>query len=116
MTMTVDEFIRTKVLPEYRDVVNAFRALMKTYAPEAAEIISYGIPAYRLRRNIIYISPTKKGITFAFSEGASFDDPYGLLEGVGRKSKNVRVRRVADIDERAMAFYIRQAVEKDDRG
>ena len=104
--MTVDEFVETKVLPEYRDIVVALRALMKERAPNAQEIISYGIPAYKGRRMLAVISPTKKGITFAFSRGAEFEDRYGLLEGVGSVSKNVRIRRVEDIDKAALCYYI----------
>src|SRR3989304_2428380 len=42
MGMTVDEFVKAKVLPEYRDIVSALRGLMREYAPNAREEISYG--------------------------------------------------------------------------
>ena len=113
MSMTVDEFVQARVLPEYRDIVTALRALMKECAPDAEEGISYGIPAYRGRRMLAVISPTKKGITFAFSRGAEFEDRYGLLEGVGKVSKNVRIRRVEEIDQAALRYYIGQALELD---
>jgi hypothetical protein len=54
---------------------------MRDCAPNAAEIISYGIPACKGKRILVVISPTKKGITFAFSRGADFEDKTGLLEG-----------------------------------
>lgn len=111
--MTVDEFVQTKVLPEYRDIVTALRALMQECAPDAKEGISYGIPAYRGRRILAVISPTKKGITFAFSRGAEFEDRYGLLEGVGKVSKNVRIRRVEEINASALRYYIEQALKLD---
>jgi hypothetical protein len=111
--MTVDEFVETKVLPEYRDIVTALRTLMKECAPGASEVISYGIPAYKGRRILAVISPTKKGITFAFSRGAEFEDEFGLLEGVGKVSKNVRIRRLEDLNEAALRYYIKQALEID---
>ena len=89
------------------------RKLMKECAPDAQEVISYGIPAYRARRILAVISPTKKGITFAFSRGAEFEDKYGLLEGVGKVSKNVRISHVSDINEAALHYYINQALELD---
>ena len=94
MVMTVDEFVQTKVLAEYREIVAAIRSLMKECAPDAKEMISYGIPAYKGRLMLAVISPTKKGITLAFSRGADFEDTYGLLEGVGKVSKNVRMSRM----------------------
>ncbi len=115
MTVTVDEYVKTKVLPEYRPIVQRLRQLMRKYAPNADEVISYGIPAYRGRRILAVISPTKKGITFAFSQGAHFEDKYSLLEGVGKVSKNVRIKDAKQIDEAAMRYYIRQALEFDKR-
>ena len=113
--MTVDEFVATKVLPEYRPVVERIRELMRECVPDADEIISYGIPSYKLTRIIAVISPTKKGITFAFSRGADFEDEFGLLEGVGHVSKNVRMKSVDTMDTDALRYYIAQAVEFDRR-
>ncbi len=113
--MTVDEFIQAKVLPEYRPIVRALRQLMREYAPEAKEIISYGIPAFKRRRILAVISPTKKGITFAFSQGASFKDKFGLLEGVGKVSMNVRMSTLKDVHRAALRYYIKQALDFDNR-
>jgi hypothetical protein len=113
--MTVDEFVQARVLPEYRGVVKTLRQLMRKEAPGASEIISYGIPAYRCRRIIAVISPTKKGITFSFSQGARFEDKYGLLGGVGTVSKNVKMRSVEDINTAALRYYIKQALKLDAR-
>ena len=111
--MTVDEFVETKVLPEYRDIVSMLRKLMREMAPDAKEMISYGIPAYKRKRIIAVISPTKKGITFAFSRGAEFEDKYGLLEGVGKVSKNVRIKSMDTLNKEALRYYIKQALKLD---
>jgi len=37
MTMTVDEFVKIKVLPECQDIVTVLRVLMKESAPDAIE-------------------------------------------------------------------------------
>jgi hypothetical protein len=111
--MTVDEFVKTRVLPQYRDIVAALRALIKECAPNATEQMSYGIPAFKGRRILAVTSPTQKGITLAFSRGAELEDPYGLLEGVGKVSKNGRIRRLEDINEAALRYYIQQALELD---
>ena len=64
--MTVDDFVITKVLPELQPIVAMIRELMKDCAPNAKEVISYGIPVYKVNRILVVISPTKKDITFAF--------------------------------------------------
>lgn len=111
--MTVDQFVRARVLPEYRGIVKQLRALVQKCAPDAQEIISYGIPAFRRNRILAVISPTKKGITFAFSRGAEFKDRYGLLEGVGTVSKNVRMSDPKQVNPTALRYYIKQAVALD---
>jgi hypothetical protein len=113
--MTVDEFVRTRVLPEYRPIVQRLRKLMREVAPDAREVISYGIPAFRCKRILAVISPTKKGITFAFSRGAEFEDKYGLLEGAGKVSKNVRMSDLKQVNLAALRYYIRQALVLDER-
>ena len=75
--MTVDEFVQKKVQPELRDLVAEVRALMRRHAPQAEELISYGIPMYRLKKPIAWITPSQSGITLGFREGAQFEDKYG---------------------------------------
>lgn len=113
--LTVDEFVERRVLPQYRDIVTEIRKLMRECAPDVQEVISYGIPTYRGRRGLAVISPTKQGITLAFSRGASFQDRYGLLEGVGKVSKNVRMKDLKEVNRPALRYYIRQALELDSR-
>lgn len=115
MSKEVDEFVAAKVLPQYRDIAERLRALMAECAPDAREVMGYGVPMWRMKRMIAVLSPTKKGITFALSEGASFEDKFGLLEGVGHRSKNVRMKSLDDWNDEALRYYIAQAVACDDR-
>lgn len=112
--MTVDEFVETRVLPEYRVIVAMLRELMRDMAPDAKEVISYGIPAFKRNQIIAVISPTKKDITLAFSRGAEFEDSYGLLQGVGKVSKHVKIKSLATVNKEALEYYVRQALELDD--
>jgi hypothetical protein len=109
----VDEFVKHKVLPQYQDIVAAIRGLMRECAPDAQEVISYGIPVYKGKRGLAVISPTKKDITFSFSRGAEFEDKYGLLQGVGKVSKHVKIKDLKDINKDALRYYIKQALELD---
>ena len=113
--MTVDEFVQAKVLPQFRPVVEMIRSLMKECVPDAQEMISYGIPAYRRNRILAVISPTKKDITLSFSRGSFFEDKYQLLRGVGKVSLHVKLKSVETANLEALRYYIQQAVEWDDR-
>jgi uncharacterized protein YdhG (YjbR/CyaY superfamily) len=111
--MTVDEFIENKVLPEYKDIVELIRQYMRELAPNAQEIISYGIPAYKAKRILAVISPTRKDITFAFSRGAELEDKYALLQGVGKISKHLKFKTTADVKKDLLEYYIKQALDLD---
>lgn len=119
MDASFDTFIEERVLPQYRDIVRAFCAQMARVAPEATGRIRggtekyYGVPVYKVVRDIVAISPTKTGVTFSFTAGAGFTDPAGLLSGAGKQSRTVRVRKIGDYPEAAMEHYIRQGVETD---
>ena len=115
MTPEVEAFIDTKVLPAYRAVARKVVALMAECVPEASLGISYGIPMWKLTRGIAVLSPTKKGVTFAFSQGAFFEDRYGLLEGVGKVSKNVRMSGLDEFNEPVLRYYIAEAIRHDKR-
>lgn len=110
---TVDEFVEQKVAPEHKEIVAMLRKLMRECAPKAKEEISYGIPVWRGKRIFAVISPTKKDITFAFSRGADFKDKYGLLQGVGKVSKHVKIKTLKEISKAALRYYIKQALEFD---
>ncbi len=79
--MTVDEFVASKVLPEFPPVVAAIRKVVKESAPGVIEVMSYAIPMFGLKRPVAWINPSKMGITFGFRQGASFADRHGLLRG-----------------------------------
>jgi len=111
--MTVDEFVKTKVLPELHPVVTMVRELMREMAPDATEAIRYGIPSYKGRKIFAVISPTRKDITLSFSHGGEFEDNYGLLRGKGKVSKHVKIKNLQSVNKDALRYYIRQALEFD---
>lgn len=111
---TVDEFVKQKVLPEHRTIVALIREMMRELAPGAQEVITYGILAWKGNKVLAVISPTKKDITFAFSRGADFEDKYGLLHGVGKVSKHVKIADADAINRTALRYYIKQALKYDE--
>jgi len=115
IALTVDEFIQTRILPEFHPIVAMLRGLMKECAPNVTESISYGIPAYKGKRILAVISPTKKDITFSFSRAGQFEDKYGLLRGVGKSSKHVKIKNLAGANLEALRYYIQQALEFDEK-
>jgi uncharacterized protein YdhG (YjbR/CyaY superfamily) len=112
---TMDEFLKYRVLSEHLRIVAMLRELMKECAPKAKEQISYGILMWKQTRGLAVVSPTKKDITFAFSQGAKFEDKYKLLKGVGKVSKHVKIKDLKEVPKAALKYYIGQAVQLDAR-
>jgi hypothetical protein len=111
--MTVDEFVESKVQPEFRPIVSAIRSLMKECAPRAEEVMSYGIPMYSQKKPLAWISPSKTGISLGFREGVSFEDAYGLLRGSVKHAKHIKMATPGDVNKPALRYYIKQAVKLD---
>ncbi|GAA4069641.1 DUF1801 domain-containing protein [Actinomadura miaoliensis] len=109
----VDEYVKDRVAPVHLPTVAALRELMKQHAPNAREVIAYGSPAWRGKKNLAIISASKTHITLAFDRGAEFTDAHGLLEGVGKKTRHVKIKKPEDIRPDALRDYINQAVALD---
>lgn len=113
MSRDVDAFVRQRVQPEHRAVVTRLRKLMRDHAPAAREQIAYGIPMWKANGYVAFLSPTKKDVTFGFAYGGEFTDRYGLLRGVGKKSRHVKLRSVDEVNATALRSYLRQAMARD---
>jgi hypothetical protein len=115
VSLTVDEFVEKKVVPEYRDIVKDVRALIRTAVPDAQEAISYGIPMYRLNKVLAWINPSTSGVTVGFTYGKAFEDRFGLLRGSAKHSRHVRIRTPAELNRAALRYYLKQAAAYDRR-
>jgi hypothetical protein len=109
-----DKAVEAKVPDGYRPIVAALRELMREGAPEAEETTLYGSPAWKGRRALAIVSVSKTHLTFAFERGAEFDDPHGLLEGVGKRTRHLKLKTLDDLNRDALRGYIAQAVALDE--
>jgi hypothetical protein len=112
MPMPIAEFISRAASPDHRRTVSTIRRLMREAAPEAKEVMAYGTLGWKKKGIIAVINPTKKYVTVAFLHGAEFEDKYGMLEGIGKVQKLVKVK-YKDVNINALRYYIRQAVKFD---
>ncbi len=111
--MTVDDFVKSRVLPEHQDIVKSIRQIMRETAPNAKEVMSCDMPVWKGKRIFAWLSPTKKDITFAFSRGSEFEDKYRLLRGVGKVSRHIKLNDVKDVDQKVLRCHIKQALAFD---
>jgi len=117
----INQFIKDKIKEEHQPIFLKFRSLIKAKFPTLKEEMRggtekyYGVPVYRHNRIIISVSPTLKGITFSFTDGKQFKDKYKLLEGVGKKSLNLRISDPKGYKDEVLEYYILQAIELDEK-
>lgn len=111
----IDAYVASKLHPQYREIVEALRKLMAECAPAATECLTYGSPAWRGNKILAVISQSKTHLTFAFERGAEFQDAHGLLEGVSKKTRHVKIKSRDAMHEPALRDYIAQAARLDQR-
>ncbi|TMR06950.1 DUF1801 domain-containing protein [Actinomadura soli] len=109
----IDEYMKAYLPPRHQEIVTIVRTLMSQEAPQAEETISRGSPAWKAGKLLAIISRSKTQITLAFARGAEFTDPHGLLGGIGKTTRHVRLKDPDTIDTEAIRDYIRQAVALD---
>ena len=94
------------------------RQRLRAHFPRGVEMVFdnynalvFGIgPGERTRDSFISIAGYPKWVTLFFLDGASLDDPQGLLEGDGKQVRGIRLKTPADMDSPAVAALIEQAV------
>jgi hypothetical protein len=108
-----DKAVQAKVPPKYQPMLTTLRELMREGAPESTEVVLYGSPAWKGQKVLAIISVSKTHLTFAFERGVDFDDPHGLLEGAGKRSRHIKLKTPEDLDPDVLRGYIAQAVALD---
>ena len=97
--------------PRNRRIILALRRFVKRVAPDLEESVKWGNGCWLLgKRPISYVYSAPDHLQFGFFAGSSLEDPKGLLEGAGQYVRHIKLRKPADIDERAFTVLLRQAV------
>jgi len=94
------------------------RGRLRAHFPRGVEMVFdnynalvFGIgPSDRTRESFISIAGYPKWVTLFFLDGASLDDPQGLLEGEGKQVRGIRLETPADMATPAVAALIAQAI------
>jgi len=103
--------------PEIQDLALKLRALMleemapcyeNIYDAYSAVAIGYGT-SDRLNDGIFHIAVYSKHVNLGFNDGATLDDPKGILQGAGNKIRHLTIRTSEDIKRPEVRSYIRRA-------
>jgi hypothetical protein len=95
-----------------RKVIAALRELVKRVAPKLDESVKWGNGCWlRAGAPVSYVYSAADHVQFGFFRGAALDDPRGLFEGKAQYVRHIKVRTVDEIDEKAFAALLRQAMK-----
>jgi hypothetical protein len=78
------------------------------YDAYSAVAIGYGF-SDRLRDGVFHVAVYSKHVNLGFNEGATLDDPLGLLEGGGKQIRHTPIRTPADLARPEVRAYVRRA-------
>ena len=106
--------------PSVRDLAIALRALVleemapcyeNIYDAYSAVAIGYGT-SDRLSDGIFHIAVYSKHVNLGFNDGATLDDPKGILKGTGNRIRHIQINFPADLEQPELRAYIRRARKK----
>ena len=103
--------------PSVQEIAWQARRLVLVQAPAAIEQIDLParMLAYGFQRTykdmICVIMPLKSGVNLGFPRGVDLPDPSGLLTGVGKRARHVRLSNPADLDSPALSALLQASID-----
>jgi hypothetical protein len=90
-----------EMAPCYENIYDAYSAVA----------IGYGT-SDRLRDGVFHIAVYSKHVNLGFNDGATLDDPKGILQGAGNRIRHIMIKTPEDIKRPEIRAYIRRARKK----
>ena len=81
------------------------------YDAYSAVAIGYGA-SDQLRDGIFHIAVYSNHVNLGFNDGASLDDPKGILQGSGKVIRHITMKASEDLERPELRAYIRRARKK----
>ena len=113
----IDKYI-SSAAPFAQPICRKLRALIRKADPGIVEDWKWG-PNFNKQGMICGFGAFKEHVSLAFFRGALLKDPGKLLEdcsGSNAHNRTVKFRTVADVDERALIGFVKQAVQLNESG
>lgn len=104
---------------EVHELALGLRARVLTVMPKAHEFVwdatnavslAY-TPTTRWQDSVVHIASYAKWVNLGFNEGASLDDPLGVLVGTGAHIRHVRFSAIGDLEAAWLDDYLRAALD-----
>jgi len=101
LALKLRALVLEEMAPCYENIYDAYSAVA----------IGYGT-SDRLRDGIFHIAVYSQHINLGFNDGATLDDPKGILLGAGNQIRHIKIKTPEDIKRPEIRAYIRRARKK----
>ncbi|MDX6385019.1 MAG: hypothetical protein QOK48_2592 [Blastocatellia bacterium] len=101
LALELRALVLEEMAPCYENIYDAYNAVA----------IGYGT-SDRLRDGIFHIAVYTKHVNLGFNEGATLEDPKGILQGSGNQIRHIPMKSIQDIKRPVVRSYIRRARKK----
>lgn len=99
--------------PQHDTILRALRQLVMTVHPATVETVRLGDRAVtwghgqrKMKDGYAYAQPHARHVNLGFYQGAELPDPAGLLEGVGKALRHVKIGAMSDVGTPALQELI----------
>lgn len=92
------------------EIMQKLRKIVFSIYPKTNERMMYGGIMFSIEDDFGGIFVRKKHVSFEFSSGAQMDDPNSVLEGTGKFRRHLKIRSLADIEEKKVEFFVKQSL------
>jgi hypothetical protein len=92
------------------DILQKLREIVFKFYPKTNERIMYGGIMFSLEDDFGGLFVRKNHVSFEFGKGFIMKDPKKLLEGTGEFRRHLKIKSLADIKNKNVDFFVKQAV------
>ena len=100
LALQLRDLVLEEMAPCYENIYDAYSAVA----------IGYG-SSERLQDGVFHIAVYGKGVNLGFNDGATLDDPLGILIGEGKRIRHITVKRPEDLARPELRAYVRRALK-----
>lgn len=101
----VTEYIN-KAPTEYREIMETVRMLIHQSVENVTEAYKWNRPVFRVQYDFAYLQANKNYVTLGFYKNfEKLNDPDNLLEGTGKTMRHIKLRQVADINNKLLGEW-----------
>ncbi|MBP1128930.1 hypothetical protein JOE25_000473 [Serratia sp. PL17] len=92
-------------------IVERVRQVVTAMGDNVCESVKYGGIMFSNTAFFCGVFTYSSHVSVEFGNGYLLEDPHRMLEGNGKYRRHIKLYSVADIDEKPLAEYVRQAYE-----